>query len=188
VKKIIKSDTFLDCVALGATTAVTAAGGKVKREARPAEGKRKIENIKAGGYLLTIDLDAKKEDLHAVPDNSADSAILVVADASEDAKDHNNEPRILWQTWADNYHRLNRIGYESCNSLRGNSDQNNAWTLVQVWGGCCNFYNGENCESDTGLFAMTNREDGDIHGKNNDAISSFWCTFDTNCKGAPGIK
>jgi hypothetical protein len=173
-------------VALGATTAI-AAGTKVKRDARPVESKRKIENVKAGGYLLTIDLDAKKEDLHPVSDSSADSAVVVVADISEDARDNNGEPRILWQTWPDSYHRANRIGYESCNSLKG-TDQNNAWTLVQVWGGCCNFYNGENCEADSGLFAMTNREDGDINGKNNDAVSSFWCTFDLNCKGAPGIK
>jgi hypothetical protein len=185
VKKITKSDTFLDCVAVGATMA---AGQKAKRDARPVESQRKIVDMKAGGYLVTIDLDAKKDDLHPVPDSNADSAILVVADASEDAKANNNEPRILWQTWADSYHRQNRIGYESCNSLRENNDQNNAWTLIQVWGGCCNFYNGENCEADSGLFAMTNREDGDIHGKGNDAVSSFWCTFDLGCKGAPGIK
>ncbi|KAF2261260.1 hypothetical protein CC78DRAFT_583904 [Lojkania enalia] len=190
VKRIVKSDTFLDCVALGAITAAelgTQVNGKAKREARPAEGQRKIENISAGGYILSIDLDAEKVDQHPVDEFYADRAILVVADTSEDARDNGNEPRILWQTWSDNYHRSDRVGYQSCNSLRGNNDQNNAWTLVQVWGGCCNFYDGENCEADTGLFAMTNREHGDLQGKDNDAISSFWCTFDENCHGAPGL-
>lgn len=186
IKKIAKSDTFLDCVAMGAITAAelgSQVNGK-KRDEGEKGGKRQIKDIKAGDYTLSIDLDAKEEDQH--PQSAfSNNAVVLVADKSEDAGS-DNTPDIVWQTWADNYHRGDRLNYESCQSLEGTS-ADKSWSLVQVWGGCCNFYTGYKCEADKGLFAMTNREDGNLKGSSNDAISSFWCTFDEGCKGAPGI-
>lgn len=68
-------------------------------------------------------------------------------------------------------------------SAHGGHD--NEITAVGVKDGCCAFYDGENCEGNTFLFAMTDRQDGELTGKENDAISSVWCTFDKLCNGKP---
>jgi hypothetical protein len=36
------------------------------------------------------------------------------------------------------------------------------------------------------MFAIEDREDGELKDGHNDAVSSVWCTFEGICKGAPG--
>lgn len=174
VKRILKSDTFQECLALGATLATTAAG--VKRD--DAKTTMKYQN---GTQVMEIDLNAEKKDWKPSPADQADTAIVMVGDQNTDAQP-DGEPNLIIQTFPDNYYRDNRLAYQDCGKA-GSFD--NSLTLIQVWGGCCKFYDGENCEPETGMFLMTNREDGQLDGAHDNAISSFWCTFDPNCAGAP---
>lgn len=66
-------------------------------------------------------------------------------------------------------------------------DFDNSVTDIEVWGGCCSFYDGQLCEPGSFMFSAQDREDGQLDGPHNDAISSMWCTFEPNCKGAPGV-
>ena len=86
-------------------------------------------------------------------------------------------------TYPDSYKRYDRIPYEQCNSLAG-SDLNNALVRVQTYGGCCAYYDGEHCE-DKAKLTLYNWQMDDL-GANSKLISSYWCTEDPNCHGAPG--
>ncbi|KAF2814144.1 uncharacterized protein BDZ99DRAFT_459854 [Mytilinidion resinicola] len=195
VKRIVKSETFQDCVALGATLAATEAGNiklathdvpswntttTTRKHRRQDLGiATKLQNVRAGDYYISIDLDAAPMNHFPSPAEQADQTIVMVADPNTDAQPEGN-PSINIQTWPDNYNRNRRVVYQTCSSIESNDI-----TLMQVWGGCCKFYDDEKCSPDTSLFSMTNRQDGQLKGKDNDSISSFWCTFDLNCAGAP---
>lgn len=51
---------------------------------------------------------------------------------------------------------------------------------------CCTFYSDDGCKS-KGLFSMSNREDMNLKGKDNDSIASFYCTTTFSCEGNPGL-
>jgi hypothetical protein len=143
-----------------------------------------IMKFQNGTQLLQIDMTAKPPETptKGSPEDQADKAIIVVGDPETDAQP-DGEPNLVIQTYPDGYSRDDRLDYEGCGKA-GTFD--NQLTLIQTWGGCCTFYDGENCEPGTGMFSMYNREDGDLrqHGHDN-SISSFWCTFDQSCAGAP---
>lgn len=177
VQNILKSKTFQECLAVGAGTALGAAA--TKRQ----ENSNKYQTDIEGGLRLIIDLDAPKKDNFPSPEDD-NRILLLVADDVTDAGD-DETPNIQLKTYQDSYNRDDRLYYQSCGSFAGWSVDNKI-TLLQTWNGCCKYYNGEKCEPDTGLFKQTDREDGQLDGAHNDAVSSFWCSFDANCAGAPG--
>ncbi|KAH7116270.1 hypothetical protein B0J11DRAFT_584301 [Dendryphion nanum] len=177
VKRIVTSETLLDCVSLASTLAI--AGGLSKRAAE----KETVKEFTTGELWIRINMNQEKATAPIVypsPEDSADRTLVVVMDQNTDA----SKPSLIWQTTPDSYWRDNRVDYATCNSIERTTINNEA-TLVQVWGGCCKFYDSGNCESVNGMFLMSNREDGQLKGKDDNAISSFWCTFDLTCAGAP---
>lgn len=178
IKRILNSSTFQDCLALGAQLPGELLKAIGQRPQPPTEMKFEV-----GNNIVTIDTKAEKKDNHGSPSDQPDRSILMLADADEDARNNNNVPAVTRQTAPDNYQRGDsRLLYEACGSV---GNLNNKITLIQVWGGCCRFYDGDNCEPNTRMFAMTDREDGELRGKHNDAIGSYWCTFDPGCAGSP---
>ncbi|KAH8730567.1 hypothetical protein GQ44DRAFT_768328 [Phaeosphaeriaceae sp. PMI808] len=176
-QNILKSKTFQECLAVGAGVALDAA--VTKRQ----QSSNKYENGNVGGNVkLTIDLSAKKQENFPSPQDEMETMMVVADDITDGGDDE--EPNFTLMTYSDGYNRDDRLYYESCTSLKGYS-LNNKITLLQTWNGCCNYYNGENCEKDTIMFSQSNREDGQLRGKDNDAVSSFWCTFKPDCAGGP---
>lgn len=178
-KQIEKAKAYTACVALMAAGVGTSIGtGVGKRE----DNQTKSEKLDAGDWYLTIDFDAEYKDDHPAPENSGNQSIFIIADEDTDAND--GDPGMSIETYHDNYNRPvgSRVLYESCHKF---GTLNNKITLLQVWGGCCAFYDGDSCEADTRLFTMSNREDGQLRDSDNDAVSSYWCTFDLGCRGAP---
>jgi hypothetical protein len=89
-------------------------------------------------------------------------------------------------TYPDRINRPGRLVYEDCQALTDNLK--NKVTALQTWGGCCSFYADSDCKESFILFSMTDREDWQLKGKSNDNVEAVWCTFEANCKGAPGAK
>jgi hypothetical protein len=177
VQNILKSKTFQECLLVGAGTALGAAA--TKRQ----ETSNRYENPDVGGGVkLIIDLNAEKKEMFPSPQDEMQT-MLVVADDTTDAGS-DEDPDFTLMTYPDGYNRGGRLNYEGCTSMKDYS-LNNKITLLQTWNGCCTFYNGDNCEPETSMFAQTDREDGQLRGDHNDAVSSFWCTFNTECAGAP---
>jgi hypothetical protein len=174
VQNILKSKTFQECLAIGAGVAL----GQVatKRE----EARNKYTTEYGSKHILEIDLDAQKKNNYPAPEDN-ETTILMVMDANTDAGE-DEDPDGYLSTYQDNYNREDRLRYEGCGSVL----YSNEVTLLQTWNGCCKYYDGDNCEPETGVFKQTDREDGELRGKNNDAVSSYWCNFDRNCTGAPG--
>ena len=179
VKNILKSKTFQDCLLVGAGSALGAASSK--REERSNTYKADVD-ADGDSYTIKIDLDAKKKNNYPAPDDTS-KVLMVVADSTTDAGE-DEVPDYMLSTYQDSYDRRDRVNYQGCSTFSGRGI-NNAATLLQTWNGCCVYYNGENCEHDTSMFSQYNREDRQLRGKDNDAVSSFWCTFDSNCAGAP---
>ncbi|CAI6340909.1 unnamed protein product [Periconia digitata] len=149
-------------------------------QTRRAEKKTKWD-YDVEGMKVTVDMNAPKPQGNEKPspEDQASKAIVVVLDKQTDAGE-DGEPDFIWQTWPDNYKRDKRVPYEGCLNL---NSLDNSITLVQVWGGCCAFYDDHDCKKK--MFTQTNRENGQLRGDHNDAVSSFWCTFDENCSGSP---
>ncbi|KAF2868836.1 hypothetical protein BDV95DRAFT_621324 [Massariosphaeria phaeospora] len=171
VQRMRQHELFTECVTMGA---LSAAGSKHKR----AEDQSMIKYQLSNGKIVTIDKNKRWGNQYPSPEDKADQAIIVGAAKNEDAKYD-----FVWQTYPDNLHRGGRLRYESCMSWEGDKDVDNTITNVEVQGGCCTFYDEPDCKKP--LFAMTNRQDGNLKKAGNDAITSFWCTFDLNCAGAP---
>lgn len=180
VKKILKSETFQECLSAGAGQALDALPSV---HSKRQQNSNKIEKDIGGNLKLIIDLDAKEKNNYPSPEDNPNILILVADETTDAGEDET--PNVQLKTFQDGYNRDDRLYYEGCGSFKGWS-VNNQITLLQSWNGCCKYYDGENCEPDTGLFKQTDREDGQLKGKDNDAVSSFWCTFDPNCAGAPG--
>ncbi|CAI6338037.1 unnamed protein product [Periconia digitata] len=172
-QKLLKAQDWLDCVAMGASAVADAAS---KREVKEYNHEFSAEDGKK--FNVNINLDAQKEDVHPSP--NPETGILVVGDISFDAE----TAKMRMATYPDSYKRHDRIQYEQCHSLAG-TDLNNALVRLQTWGGCCAYYDGEHCENKAN-FIMYNRADEKLKDGDSKVISSFWCTEDPNCHGAPG--
>ncbi|PVH92232.1 hypothetical protein DM02DRAFT_733809 [Periconia macrospinosa] len=173
VQKIFKSQEWLDCVAIGA---VAVSGAASKREVK--EFKHEFQTSDGKVFITSLNLDAKKEDAHPSPNPRM--GVLVVGDVDLKAE----RPKMRMSTYPDSYKRPDRIHYEQCTSLAGNP-VNNALVRLQTWGGCCAYYDGEHCEGRAKLVIYDSTED-ELKDGNSKVISSFWCTQDPNCHGAPG--
>lgn len=181
-QNIIKNKTFQECLMVGAGAALGKATTK-RDDVSPArrDGSNKWETGDVGGNIkITVDLKAQKKDNHPSPADDA-RILVMVADKNTDGGDDEN-PDVHLFTYHDNYNRNDRLFYGAC----GKVPIDNQITLLQTWNGCCKYFNGENCEPETGMFKQTDREDGQLDGKHNDAVSSYWCNWDPNCAGAPG--
>ncbi|RDL42507.1 uncharacterized protein BP5553_02486 [Venustampulla echinocandica] len=167
VQQAIKNPGFRDCLGTAAGVAAGAAAAQVV--------------LKGPSGTFNIDWSRKPDPaLQPPPVGTEDTQLAVFMGKDTDAK-----AGAWYRTYPDAYIRTDRLPYKSCVSLAGDATYNNAVTTVSVSGGCCTFYNGDHCEKDTGLFSMTNRQDGELRGNANDAISSFWCTFNEWCEGSP---
>lgn len=173
VQKILKHSGYKDCLSTAAAEAIGA-----RSELRGREQK----NVEFGGTLgkYEIDWSLEFDPNFKVPPTGGDENKRITVTLGKDT-----DATYFWSfsTYPDRYVRTDRLLYETCQTLEG--DYDNAVTDLSVYGGCCSFYNGAKCESDTKLFSMTDRQDGQLDGPHNDAISSFWCTFDGLCTGNP---
>lgn len=142
------------------------------------------------GVGLTISIDWSRTDDHSIkplPEQFADRTITLVLGVDTDADDST-----VLVTYPHEYRGMaNRLNYETCVSTKpywdnDEEDFDNSVTDVEVWGGCCIFYDDGFCEPETALFAIEEREDGQLRDNHNDVVSSVWCTFEHLCKGGPG--
>ncbi|KFH42909.1 hypothetical protein ACRE_063680 [Hapsidospora chrysogenum ATCC 11550] len=159
IRKIFKNEHMLDCVFTAAAVA-----GVSKRQERI--------QMKQGPYSLSIDWSRTEEMSKPAPDGVQ---ITLRYD------DHEDRLYKAAMTYNDGYHHWNGLSYEACQRPL----INNGIVSLQVEGGCCAFYDGDNCESDTHMFDMENREHGDLQGDHRGTISSFWCTANPHCAGKP---
>lgn len=158
IQKIFKDKRMLDCVFTGASLA---GASKSKREDKVI--------ISQHHYYIEIDWRRTAE---ISPEGVAITLNYShLEDALESKADTTNDP----------YYRRNGILYEACNR----APINNLIVSLKVDGGCCAFYDGANCESDTHLFDMYNREHQDSRGDHRGAISSYWCTESEHYPGEP---
>ncbi|PGG98189.1 hypothetical protein AJ79_08959 [Helicocarpus griseus UAMH5409] len=163
VKKMMKQKQYKDCLRSGPKTN----GGKTK--------------IKSYNAELEIDWSRKKgEKLKSMPKNTEGKTISLYTGDKSDTS-HKYSPK---RTYHDEYIRDDRLLYETCQNPE--KAHNNTISDVEVKGGCCAFYSKDKCQAKTRLFSMINRRDKKLEWKDNDSISSWWCTFDERCKGAPG--
>ncbi|PGH20075.1 hypothetical protein AJ80_03725 [Polytolypa hystricis UAMH7299] len=173
VQKMLKEPRYLDCLSTAPAIMLSHAGLP--------------QNNKAfDGSSAEVDVDwSRKPDpkLKPLPEGTEDQRITLHF-SDETDKSHSAIPL---QTYHDSYIRAFRLYYEACQKPKALYDLDNKITDVNTQGGCCAFYDGGNCEADTIMFAMTNRQDGKLRGDHDNAISSFWCTFDLGCNGAPGM-
>ena len=175
VKKMLGSQRFRDCLAATAGAAASALDDAIPQQGAKFDGTWGIYEVD-----WSLGDDPK---YHPVPDDDPERNIQVnMGDETDSIKSGQGSNM---RTHHDGYHRSTRIYYEDCSPVV--PYLNNMITDLEVWNGCCAFYDGDNCEKETLMFSMTNRPDGELRGKHNDAVSSMWCTFDGGCKGAPGI-
>ncbi|CAI6340276.1 unnamed protein product [Periconia digitata] len=181
VKKILKDKTFQDCLKLAAKTVgkETLEDAKNAKRAGPP---MKIERFDTEEYSISIDMKAKRTYDYPSPEDLSSNAIVMIGDKKSDARGK-DEPDMTLQTFPDNYVRPDRIPYEHCYNFKGMNDN---LKLLQTYGGTCSYYGSKDCKKF--LFSMTNREDGNLKGKDDKAVSSAWCTFDLNDKRAPSGK
>ncbi|PVI06151.1 hypothetical protein DM02DRAFT_610105 [Periconia macrospinosa] len=127
-------------------------------------------------------MNAKETNNYPSPGDFGINAIIMIGDDITDAGGK-DEASMNIQTYPDNYNRPGRIPYERCMAFES---MDNKLTLLQTWGGTCAYYDDKDCKNF--LFAQTNREDGQLRGKHDNAVSSAWCTFDLDVKRAPNVK
>jgi len=161
IQKIFKDQRMLDCVFTGASLA---GASKSKREDKVS--------ITGGNRIISIEWWRTAEMSKPAPEG---------VDISMRYDDREDKLHKYAGTTHDTYYRRGRISYEACNG----APINNGIVSLQVEGGCCAFYNGDHCESDTHLFDMYNREHQDLQGDHRDTISSYWCTAKEHCPGKP---
>ncbi|KAF2645133.1 hypothetical protein P280DRAFT_514584 [Massarina eburnea CBS 473.64] len=150
-----------------------------KREDAP----QNVDIVDAGSYWLTIDHNAKNVNNFPSPADQPTNAVILVGDNITDARGKGN-PWPTIHTWCHNYNRDSRLPYESCWPI-WKAGLENKLTLVQTWGGTCVFYDDMNCKKESKLLSMTNRENGQLWVKHNDAVSGVGCTMDLDNKRAP---
>lgn len=170
VGKIFKNEKFLDCLASAIETGTSIIS---ERDSISPRG------IYIKGYEFVVDPSLTPEQSRPAP--KTDKPITIGYGVEEDDYDYS------WaQTFhSDDYYRQHRIPYEVCFPPVTWVNMDNKIVSLSVYGGCCSFYDGSNCEGNTHMFDMENREHGDIQGAHRAAISSIWCTFEANCAGAP---
>lgn len=179
VGKIMKDQRFLECVATTAGVAASAAAAEVAA--------KNVKDIAINDLHISIDWTRTDDhSINPVPDEFTDRTLTLVLGVNTDASDS-----AVLVTYPNEYRGYtNRINYETCMATKswsnGKEDYDNSVTDIEVWGGCCIFYDGQLCEAETAMFALQDREDGQLDGAHNDAISSVWCTFQDQCKGGPG--
>ena len=85
------------------------------------------------------------------------------------------------QTYNDDFYHPDRLEPGRCSNFQDPFE--NSITGYDVALGCCRFYKDPGCKN--AIFAATNREHADLQDDANDSISSFACTFDSDCKDIP---
>ncbi|KAF2270078.1 hypothetical protein CC78DRAFT_528575 [Lojkania enalia] len=187
VKKVLKDKRFQDCISATAGAAALVIGGEKIAEITQKSVKFETFDGEAR-WGWEFDMAIKKEDIAAAPKGENDGKqIHFYYGVNEDDHKKTNGFASHYYTHDDYGLHTDRLPYQRCKNIKdwGNGYPDNKITALGVDNGCCAFYDGENCKKDTFLFAMTNREDGELTGKENDAISSLWCTFDKLCNGKP---
>lgn len=172
-QNILKDKTFQECLLIGAGTAL--GHGLTKRESSD-----RLEMIDEESQLkVVIDLQAPPSENHPSP---VEDERMIMMFYNEDTKSTGNQDtRAARFTYLDNYDRYDRIPYAACGNIYDKDNDRITW--LETWNGCCRYYGEHDCHM--GLFSQSDREDGKLKGDHNDAISSYWCTFDLNCAGAP---
>ncbi|KAH7395021.1 hypothetical protein DE146DRAFT_756900 [Phaeosphaeria sp. MPI-PUGE-AT-0046c] len=172
VAKILKDKRFLDCLAVA-----PAAAKMVKRDDPPNffdvnDLRVKIDwNAKDNGFKIP---DWKYEDRQITVRLGVDTDNIFKEGGAKD-----------WaSTYPDRINRPGRLEYENCQVIP--DEFKNKVTAVETWGGCCAYYKDNDCKNSSFMFTMTDREDWKLKGDHNDNMEALWCTFETNCKGAPG--
>ena len=95
---------------------------------------------------------------------------------------HTGEGKAELQTFPDALFRYDRIEVGKCFKLE---KLDNKVSAYDVKGGCCVFYDGNDCKAEEALFSAANRGDGDLHKKSNNAVGSLMCNHGL-CEGIPG--
>ncbi|KAH7138619.1 hypothetical protein B0J11DRAFT_574581 [Dendryphion nanum] len=185
VGRIVKDQRFLECLAATAGIAATAA--------LPEVPQKNVPDMAIGITHISIDWNRVDDgSIKAVPEQYLDRTLTVALGLDTDETKYVRQ----WTTFPHEFRGLHwRLKYETCMATKDYStgwsnrdeDFDNSVTDIEVWGGCCSFYDGQLCEPGSFMFSAQDREDGQLDGPHNDAISSMWCTFEPNCKGAPGV-
>lgn len=98
---------------------------------------------------------------------------------SEDGGGSNPESYMNRQNWNDDFFHADRLKNDECVDLNFYNDKVTAFDAHKT---CCTFYRDKGCKDP--MFAAFDREDGELTGKENDAISSIMCT-ESGCGGHP---
>ncbi|KAI4285407.1 MAG: hypothetical protein L6R35_004670 [Caloplaca aegaea] len=93
-----------------------------------------------------------------------------------------HEHSYIWGSYPDTMFRPPRIEPNKCKKV--GKDLDKQVSAFEVTGGCCVFYRDGECKAENSIFSAVGREDMDLEGDHNDAISSFMCNHDL-CKGIP---
>ncbi|KAL8987719.1 MAG: hypothetical protein Q9177_003104 [Variospora cf. flavescens] len=93
-----------------------------------------------------------------------------------------HEHSYIWGSYPDAMFRPGRIEMNKC--IYVGKDLDKQVSAFEVTGGCCVFYRDGECKAENSIFSAVGREDMDLEGDHNDAISSFMCNHDL-CKGIP---
>ncbi|KAL9019121.1 MAG: hypothetical protein Q9185_003595 [Variospora sp. 1 TL-2023] len=93
-----------------------------------------------------------------------------------------HEHAYIWGSYPDSMFRPGRIEVNKCIDV--GKDLDKQVSAFDLTGGCCVFYRDGECKAENSIFSAVGREDMDLDGDHNDAISSFMCNHDL-CKGIP---
>lgn len=176
VAKIMKDKRFLDCLAVA--PAAAAAATKVKRDDPP-------NFFDVNELRVKVDWNAPPNNFKIPSWEYEDRQITVRLGVDTDNIFKEGGAKDWASTYPDRINRPGRLEYENCQVIP--DEFKNKVTAVETWGGCCAYYKDNDCKDTSFMFAMTDREDWKLKGDHNDNMEALWCTFEANCKGAPGV-
>ena len=162
IQKVFKDKNMLDCV----STIASSAAGLVRR----------ADVVKFSNGPIGLDIDwSRTEEMSRSPPEGVSIELRY-----DDHEDRLNRV-VTTRNPAEVYYSPRRMSYETCQA----PEIINGIVSLRVTGGCCAFYDGDDCAHDTFMFAMENREHGDLQGAHRSAINSYWCTAKAGCEGQP---
>ena len=145
-----------------------------------------VTQIDVDDMRIVIDYNAKQNNFNIPDPKYEDRVITVKLGQNTDNIEGDGGAKDWASTYPDRINRPGRLEYEACQAIP--DDLKNKVTAVETWGGCCGFYRNNECRENSFMFAMQDREDWQLDGKDNDDMEAVWCTFEPNCAGVPGAK
>lgn len=153
-----------------------------------ARGSQSLEKVRKDASFLKclakVATSVAKSHLHVddvppqgfpIQPGGKDQIFLRLSSNKDEQKDNTNSD---FRSYADAFFHSDRLMQSQCYKAGSLAGQVSAYTVKN---GCCTFYTDGACTQ--GLFSASNRQDENLKGKSNDAISSFMCQFSASCNG-----